>query len=123
MKKFFFLQTIQNAIGEDALQEFINFSLRHISELKLPFKRGTFIEFRNGMLNISPMGRNASIEERNFFEEYDNQNKVRQKFIEALKKQFPDIPFTYSIGKKFAVFDNQTILFKSKNVFRGTNIF
>lgn len=102
----FLLQTIQSAIGEDALQEFINFALRYISEIKLPFKRGTFIEFRNGMLNISPVGRNASVEERNFFEEYDKEHKIRLKLIEALKKQFPDIPFTYSIGKKVAVLVN-----------------
>ena len=86
-------------IGEDALQDFINFSLRYISELKLPFKRGTFIEFRTGMLNISPVGRNCTIEERLQFYEYDSENQIRQKFIQALKKEFPDLALTYSIGK------------------------
>ena len=33
--------------------------------------RGTFIEFRNGMLNVSPIGRNCSQEERDEFERYD----------------------------------------------------
>ena len=33
--------------------------------------RGTFIEFRTGMLNISPVGRNCSQEERDAFEVYD----------------------------------------------------
>lgn len=36
--------------------------------------RGTFIEFRNGMLNISPIGRNCTKEERIEFSEID---KVR----------------------------------------------
>lgn len=36
--------------------------------------RGTFIEFRNGMLNISPIGRNCTKEERMEFSEID---KVR----------------------------------------------
>lgn len=36
--------------------------------------RGTFIEFRSGMLNVSPIGRNCSQEERDEFERYD---KVR----------------------------------------------
>ena len=27
------------------------------SEVDIPIKRGTFIEFRSGMLNISPIGR------------------------------------------------------------------
>lgn len=33
--------------------------------------RGTFIEFRNGMINVSPIGRNCSQEERDEFEKYD----------------------------------------------------
>lgn len=33
--------------------------------------RGTFIEFRSGMLNVSPIGRNCSQEERVEFEKYD----------------------------------------------------
>ena len=32
---------------------------------------GTFIEFRNGMLNISPIGRNCSQSERDEYEKYD----------------------------------------------------
>ncbi|XP_076220891.1 phosphomannomutase [Nomia melanderi] len=91
-------ETIQSIIGEDALQDFINFCLKYISELHLPFKRGTFIEFRSGMLNVSPVGRNCTPEERIQFYEYDNENQVRQKFIQTLKKEFPDLALTYSIG-------------------------
>ena len=36
-----------------------------------PDGRGTFVEFRRGMINISPIGRNASTEERDEFERYD----------------------------------------------------
>lgn len=42
--------------------------------------RGTFIEFRNGMLNVSPVGRNCSREERIEFYEYD---KVSDSFKTA----------------------------------------
>ena len=34
-------------------------------------QRGTFIEFRSGMFNISPIGRNCSREERNDYEKFD----------------------------------------------------
>ncbi|XP_076288470.1 phosphomannomutase [Lasioglossum baleicum] len=91
-------ETIQSIIGEDALQDLINFCLKYISELRLPFKRGTFIEFRTGMLNVSPVGRNCTKEERIQFFEYDAENQVRQKFIQAIKKEFPDLALTYSIG-------------------------
>lgn len=96
-------ETIQSAIGEDDLQDFINFCLRYISELKLPFKRGTFIEFRSGMINISPVGRNCSQEERLKYYEYDKENQIRKKFIAALKKEFVDLPWTFSIGGQISI--------------------
>ncbi|KAK0095922.1 hypothetical protein PV326_007049 [Microctonus aethiopoides] len=101
-------ETIQSFIGEDVLQDFINYCLRYISEIKLPFKRGTFIEFRSGMINVSPVGRNCSQKERLEFYEYDKENQIRKKFITALKKEFPDLPLTYSIGGQisFDVFPN-----------------
>ncbi len=58
-------------------QELINFCLHYIADLDLPVKRGTFIEFRNGMLNVSPIGRNCSQEERDEFERYDHGAGVR----------------------------------------------
>ena len=51
--------------------------LHYIADLDIPIKRGTFIEFRNGMLNISPIGRNCSQEERDEFERYDKGAGVR----------------------------------------------
>ncbi|XP_026477054.1 probable phosphomannomutase [Ctenocephalides felis] len=90
--------SIQKHVGEEKLQEFINYVLKYMSELKLPFKRGTFIEFRAGMFNICPVGRSCSVEERRQFAEYDAKHRVRVKFIEALHKQFPDLGFSFSIG-------------------------
>ena len=54
--------------------------------------------FRNGMVNISPIGRNASVDERNAFNKYDDVHKVRAKMVEELKAKFPDFGLTYSIG-------------------------
>ncbi|XP_074552401.1 phosphomannomutase 1 [Halichoeres trimaculatus] len=62
---------IQNQIGEELLQDLINFCLSYMGLIKLPKKRGTFIEFRNGMLNISPIGRSCTPEERIEFSEID----------------------------------------------------
>ena len=57
--------------------------------------RGTFIEFRNGMINVSPVGRNASQAERDEFQKWDGENKCREKMIAAIEKEFPDIGLTY----------------------------
>ncbi|KAL4914018.1 eukaryotic phosphomannomutase [Aspergillus aurantiobrunneus] len=85
-------------IGEEKYQKLVNFILRYIADLDIPKKRGTFIEFRNGMINVSPIGRNASVDERNEFQEYDKVHNIRQPFVEALKKEFPDYGLSYSIG-------------------------
>ena len=59
------------------MKEVINFALHYIADLDIPIKRGTFLEFRNGMLNISPIGRNCSQQERNEFEVFDKTAGVR----------------------------------------------
>ncbi|XP_068605587.1 phosphomannomutase 1-like [Brachionichthys hirsutus] len=79
---------IQNQIGEELLQDLINFCLSYMGLIKLPKKRGTFIEFRNGMLNISPIGRSCTLEERIEFSEIDKKEKIREKFVAALKVKF-----------------------------------
>ncbi len=50
------------------------------------------------MLNVSPIGRNCSQKERNDFYAYDNEHHVREKFMEALRKEFADYGLHYSIG-------------------------
>ncbi|KAK4686171.1 phosphomannomutase, partial [Tremellales sp. Uapishka_1] len=85
-------------LGEDNYKKIVNFILRYLSELDIPIKRGTFIEFRRGMINVSPIGRNASYEERLDFQAYDKIHGIRPKMIEALQKQFADLGLTYSIG-------------------------
>lgn len=50
------------------------------------------------MINVSPIGRNASIQERHEFEAYDKKHNIRVQFVEALKKRFPDAGLTFSIG-------------------------
>ena len=85
-------------MGEEKYKALVNWVLIYIANLDLPFKRGTFMEFRNGMVNISPVGRNASNEERAEYERYDKAHGIRMRMIEELEKQFPDLGLTYSIG-------------------------
>ncbi|KAM9230666.1 phosphomannomutase 1 isoform 2-T2 [Dugong dugon] len=91
-------QTIQNHLGEELLQDLINFCLSYMALLRLPKKRGTFIEFRNGMLNVSPIGRSCTLEERIEFSELDKKEKIREKFVEALKTEFAGKGLRFSRG-------------------------
>lgn len=90
--------SIVKYLGEDRLKELINFILHYIADLDIPVKRGTFIEFRKGMLNVSPIGRNCSQQERCDFEEFDKTANVRPTMVSALKEKFADFGLTYSIG-------------------------
>ncbi|KFR12043.1 Phosphomannomutase 2, partial [Opisthocomus hoazin] len=96
--KFLSKQNIQGHLGEDILQDLINYCLSYIAKIKLPKKRGTFIEFRNGMLNVSPIGRSCSQEERVEFCELDKKEGIREKFVADLRREFAGKGLTFSIG-------------------------
>mmetsp|Transcript_35703 Transcript_35703/g.83581 ORF Transcript_35703/g.83581 Transcript_35703/m.83581 type:complete len:261 (-) Transcript_35703:56-838(-) len=90
--------SIVDHLGEKNLQKVINWALKYIANLDLPVKRGTFIEFRKGMLNMSPIGRNCSRQERDEFEKFDLANNIRGAMVEKMKVEFADLNLTYSIG-------------------------
>ncbi|KAL7420104.1 Phosphomannomutase 1 [Cryptotrichosporon argae] len=85
-------------VGEEEYKKLANFILRYLSDVDVPVKRGTFIEFRKGMINVSPIGRNASKEERDDFEKFDNEHNIRKTMVAALKEKFAHLKLTYSIG-------------------------
>lgn len=92
------IENIKIFLGEYKIKEFINYILKYLSSIDIPLKRGTFIEFRNGMINISPIGRNCSQEERDEFEKFDKENTIRKNMIDKLKENFKEYDLTYSIG-------------------------
>ncbi|XP_014275051.1 uncharacterized protein Pmm2 isoform X1 [Halyomorpha halys] len=96
--EIFATQSIQNYIGEKDIQKFINYCLRYMSEIELPLKRGTFIEFRSGLINVCPIGRSCSQAEREDFEIYDKKHKIRETFVKDLKEKFSEIPLEFTIG-------------------------
>ncbi|KAF9668929.1 hypothetical protein SADUNF_Sadunf14G0054600 [Salix dunnii] len=91
-------QSLKSFVGDEKLKEIINFTLHYIADLDIPIKRGTFIEFRSGMLNVSPIGRNCSQEERDEFEKYDKVHNIRPKMVSVLREKFADLDLKFSIG-------------------------
>ncbi|KAI0788787.1 eukaryotic phosphomannomutase [Abortiporus biennis] len=91
-------QSFIQFLGEEKYKKLSSFILHYIADLDIPIKRGTFIEFRNGMVNVSPIGRNATTQERNEFNAYDKEAGVRIAFVKALKEAFPDYGLNYAIG-------------------------
>jgi len=90
--------SLRTHLGDEKIKAFVNYTLRMIADLDIPVKRGTFIEFRNGMFNVSPIGRNCSQEERDEFERYDKLHNIRTKMVAELREKFADYNLTFSIG-------------------------
>lgn len=99
--KFIESTKITDYVSEKRLKEFINFTFNQLSKIDVPVKRGNFVDFRTGMINISPCGRSVTQEERDQFYEYDMENNVRLLLVEKLKKEFPE--FKYSVGGQISV--------------------
>jgi phosphomannomutase len=91
---------ILDYLGEENYQKLVNICLKEISETEIPKKRGQFIELRNGMINISPIGRSCTQLEREEFNELDKKYKYREKLIQNIKIELGNIAdeFNFSIG-------------------------
>ena len=101
--KIYDLTKLTGHIREETLQKIINFVLRYIADLELPYKRGNFINFRNGMMYVTPIGSDCSYLERQDFIIYDKEYKVRNKMIDALNNEFDDIGFSFLLGGSIGI--------------------
>ena len=95
--------SIAEKLGEENLQELINFCLIYMANLKIPTKRGTFIEFRTGLINVCPVGRNCSQKEREEFNAFDQIHKVRETFVAVLEEKFKHLNCKFSIGGQISM--------------------
>lgn len=91
-------ESIENYLGKDTINSFTKYCLNYISKLDIPTKTGNFVELRKGIINVSPVGRNCTYEQRNEFEKYDYINKVRERMIQEVQIKFADLNLVYSIG-------------------------
>lgn len=95
--------SIRDELGEEKLKRLINTCLKYMSIIDIPVKRGTFIEFRNGMINLCPVGRTCSQEERDQFYEYDKIHKIREKMVKYLNSELSDLNLSFSIGGQISI--------------------
>ena len=89
---------IYDVIDKDKLSIFLEFVQEYIDNINLPVKRSKHIEVRTGMINISPIGRDCTYEERIEFNEYDKIHNIRKNMISVLNEKFPDLNLIHVIG-------------------------
>ena len=95
--------SIASEMGEDNIKKLVNASMKYMANLDIPVKRGTFIEFRNGMINLCPVGRSCSQEERMQFYKYDMEHNIREKMVNALSEELKELNLTFSIGGQISI--------------------
>lgn len=96
-------ESIIDKLGEQGVQELINYALGYMSKITVPRKRGTFVEMRTSMINIAIPGRSCTIEERKEFCEYDKQHNIRKQFVQAMKRDLKHLDLEFSIGGEISV--------------------
>ena len=96
-------QSLVEFLGEERLQRVINCALRYMAGLILPKKRGNFVECRSGMLNLCPVGRSCSQEERKEFAAYDQTHQVRSKMVAHLQAELADLNLRFVIGGEISI--------------------
>lgn len=96
-------RSIADFLGEERLKEVLNFVLRYFSEMEIPVKRGHFVDYRNGMLNFSPIGRACSQQERDQFFHFDAERGLRLAFKAALEERFSKYDLCFAIGGQISI--------------------
>ena len=89
-------------VGEENFKKLVNFILLYLAKLDIPIKRGNFIDCRNGLLSISPIGRCCSLSERMRFIDYEDVAKTREIFIKYINENFNEFDIDCTIGGKIS---------------------
>ncbi|KAJ4462755.1 putative Phosphomannomutase [Paratrimastix pyriformis] len=96
--------SLKARIGEERLALFVSEAMKLINEFQYPVKTSNFVEVRMGMINVAPIGRDCTYEQRLEFFEYDKIHHVRDTMIARLKAQFPEFAMVVGGQISFDVF-------------------
>ena len=55
------------------------------------------------MINLCPVGRSCTLEEREEFFEYDNKENIRGKMVKYLENELSELNLQYSIGGQISI--------------------
>ena len=97
------MNSISQFLGEQKFQNLVNFILGELSLIQLPFKRGNFIEYRKGMINVSPVGRSCTFEERTAFVAFNKDHDILNKLAQKIEDKFGQDGVKASVGGQISM--------------------
>ena len=86
--ELFHSNKISQFLGNTNYNKLINICLMELSKVECPVKTGTFIESRTGMINISPIGRTCTQEQRDNFDKLDVIHNYRKNLIKEISNKW-----------------------------------
>lgn len=95
----------ENKFVIDKKEEFLSDLDWIVKDSPFHIKTGKHYEERVGMLNFSVVGRNATMEQRKIYEDYDAKFNERQKIVEKLSKKYKDIDFVVGGAVSIDIFN------------------
>jgi len=88
-----YCQSIRSELGAEKLKRVLNSLLKYQIDLMNNYKfserfqyTGTFVDYRESLINWCPIGRNANMIDRAIFEDMDAYFKIRKQFAKVLGK-------------------------------------
>lgn len=90
-------------VGEDGYKALVNKVLALLAAVECPVKRGVFVELRASMLNVSPIGRSCSREERQAFFALDQKEHIRARFCADLTPVLEKLRLQAVIGGQISI--------------------
>lgn len=88
-----YCQNIRKTLGQTKLKRVLNALLKYQIDIMNNYEfserfnyTGTFVDYRDSLINWCPIGRNASSIDRALFEDLDNYFKIRKSFSKILGK-------------------------------------
>ncbi len=76
-----------------------------VSKSDFPVKTGRHYEERVGMINFSIVGRNADLDQRKQYEEWDAEKQERKEIVEALRGKFNTLDFVIGGAVSMDIFN------------------
>jgi phosphomannomutase len=95
---------IEDAMEKQVLFNFVKDCHKRLEKYQsqLPLLTSTFVEVRTGMINICPIGRDVTSEQRKAFEEWDVDRNIRLPLMRELEKEYGHL-FKFSMGGKISI--------------------
>ena len=100
-------RSMKELLGEEKYNNLIKYFLDYIDKVEVPFKVGNYLDERSAVINVSPVGNPITIEQREEYKKWENEQHTTENMRKACEEKFGkeyNLRFTKGGIKSFDVF-------------------